>query len=118
MSLPAQERALPHEKIVTPLIHVFDEASPQSSGISISTIPSKKLKQSLDDLFPEQQYNEKRTQEARKILGEKAKNLTDQQLNDISVEIECLVKIWIDQFEKKMFAGKTLNELLHDKGGL
>jgi len=50
--------------------------------------------------------------EAREILGDTAKDLTDDQIKDILVEIQYLVECWLEEYERKIFDGKTLNELL------
>jgi hypothetical protein len=51
-------------------------------------------------------------EEAREILGDTAKQLTDEQLKDICVEIQFLVESWLDEYEESVFDGKTLRELL------
>jgi hypothetical protein len=50
--------------------------------------------------------------EARDILGDIAKDISDDDLRNIVVEIQFLVESWIDEYERKTFNGKTLNELL------
>ena len=50
--------------------------------------------------------------EARDILGDIAKDISDDDLRNIVVEIQFLVESWIDEYEKKTFNGKTINELL------
>ncbi len=50
--------------------------------------------------------------EAREILGNNAKNLSDEELKDLLVEMQYLVESWLDEYERKIFNGKTLNELL------
>jgi hypothetical protein len=50
--------------------------------------------------------------EARDILGDIAKDISDDDLRDIVVEIQFLVESWIDEYERKNFNGKTINELL------
>jgi hypothetical protein len=50
--------------------------------------------------------------EARDILGDIAKDISDDDLRNIVVEIQFLVESWIDDYERKTFNGKTINELL------
>jgi len=50
--------------------------------------------------------------EARDILGDIAKDISDDDLRNIVVEIQFLVESWIDEYERKTFNGKTINELL------
>jgi hypothetical protein len=51
-------------------------------------------------------------EEARVILGDTARQLTDEQLKDICVEIQYLVETWLDDYERSIFGDKTLRELL------
>ena len=50
--------------------------------------------------------------EARDILGDIAKDISDDDLRNIVVEIQFLVESWIDEYERKTFNGKTINELI------
>jgi len=50
--------------------------------------------------------------EARNILGDSADKLTDEQIFDLVNEIQFLVDSWLEEFERKSFDGKTLNELI------
>lgn len=50
--------------------------------------------------------------EAREILGETVKDLTDDELKDQVVMVSYLIETWVDEFERTIFNGKTLNELL------
>lgn len=54
-------------------------------------------------------------EKAREMLGDTAKSLTDEELKDQIVMVQYLLETWMDEFERKIFNGKTLNELL---GGL
>lgn len=75
------------------------------------------LQPMLEALFPEQKFD-KTLQKTKEILGALSKEFTQEQLNDVILEIEYLTESWLDEFERQMFEGKTLNELLHDKGGV
>lgn len=50
--------------------------------------------------------------EAREILSDLANDLSDDELKDTLVEMDYLIESWIDEYERKIFSGKTLNELL------
>ncbi|OGE31140.1 hypothetical protein A3C59_03995 [Candidatus Daviesbacteria bacterium RIFCSPHIGHO2_02_FULL_36_13] len=50
--------------------------------------------------------------EAREILGETAKKMTDDELRHQIACMEYLSESWLDEFERKTFDGKTLNEKL------
>ncbi|MBI2012254.1 hypothetical protein HYS91_05820 [Candidatus Daviesbacteria bacterium] len=66
----------------------------------------------LNELFEDQNSQQRRVQEAREILGDSAKDLTDDQVFELASNVQFLVDIWEEEFEKEVFGGKTLNELL------
>jgi hypothetical protein len=104
------------EKIVTPLVQVLEHITPTPlSKPNQSLDQSKSFTESLNDLFPEQLYNDKEIQKAREILGEIANELTPQQLNSVVSEVKYLAESWLDDFERDLFGGQTLQELLHNK---
>ncbi len=52
---------------------------------------------------------------ARKVLGESGKEITDEQLENYVSEFEYLANCWLEIFERQVFEGKTLEELLRAK---
>lgn len=52
---------------------------------------------------------------ARKILGESGKEINDEQLESYVSEFEYLANCWLEIFERQVFEGKTLEELLRAK---
>ncbi len=102
------------EEIITPAIEILDTVNVRSAPETIH----QSINVSLEKLFPEQQYYEKDLQKAKEILGDVVRELSPQQLKDTLVEIQYLVECWLDEFERNIFKGKTLRELLHEKGGL
>ncbi len=66
----------------------------------------------INGYFNEQDQQRKTVQEGREILGEAAAALTDEQVSDLVNEVQYLVDTWVEEFEQKIFDGKTLNELL------
>jgi len=66
----------------------------------------------INQHFQEQNEEEKTVQEARDILGKSAEGLTDSQVHDLVNEVQYLVDTWIEEYEQKIFDGKTLKELL------
>lgn len=109
-TLEQQPFLITKEEIITPLIEVLDTVIP-------SPIPQK-ITQSLDVLFPEQQYEEKRIQKAKEVLGKLANEFSSEQLNDVVTEMQYLADSWLDDFERQLFEGATLREFLHEKGTL
>ena len=98
------------EKLIQPLTEVLNAPSN-------SFKPPENIKKSLDDLFPEQVYEEKQLKKAKEILGNIANEFTSEQLRDAVTEIQFLATSWLDDFERGIFDGLTLQELLHEKGG-
>lgn len=93
----------------------------RTSEIATSLALEKIVRPSLttfDALFPEQERDEKNKRIVRETLGAIANEFSEMQLRDLMTEIEFLTESWLDDFEKQIFKGKTLNELLHEKGGL
>jgi len=50
--------------------------------------------------------------EAREILGDSVKDFSDDDLKDKLVEMLFLIESWLDEYERKVFKGKTINEML------
>ena len=119
MEIPRQELLISEDKYINPLTTVLQEATPQAyEDTSKRSKPKKSLHQSLDELFPEQKYEDRSLQEARRILGSKADKFTKEQLKTVITEMKYLVSTWLDDFERELFDGQTLNELLHEKEGV
>lgn len=91
-----------HESIPSPKI----EQSPQVSSISTPL----HLEQTLNQFFPES-VEQTQVQKARQILGESAKNITDEQIESFVTKIDYLMNSWLDSFERQLFDGKTLREI-------
>lgn len=65
----------------------------------------------LNQLFTEQDQQKQSTIEAREILGVFANDLSNSQVYDLVNEIQYLVDSWLEEYERQVFGGKTLNEL-------
>ena len=66
----------------------------------------------LSNYFSEQDKQGKTVLEAREILSESADNCSDEELYELVTEMQFLVDVWIEDYEKSVFEGKTLKELL------
>lgn len=51
-------------------------------------------------------------EEARQVLGTVAKEMSDGQITLRLAVMNDLVNGWLDMYEKKIYGGKTLNQLL------
>lgn len=83
---------------------------------SIKDKPSQSTIQTLDKLFPEQEREEKNIKKTKQILDQLSEQFNDQQLKDLIVEVQFLTDSWLDDFERSIFKGLTLQELFHEKG--
>lgn len=76
------------------------------------------LSQSLDVMFPEQKRQDKELSKVREALGELASQFSDAEIREIIADMDYLVTQWLDDFERTLFDGQALKELIHEKGGL
>lgn len=74
------------------------------------------ISQSLEAIFPEQKQADKRIKLAKDALGSLATQFSETELNDVITEVEYLTESWLDEYERNIFDGLTLQELLHEKG--
>lgn len=102
--------SIPEEKIVSPVLEMLDTPT-------TSIKEHKSIRKTLDELFPEQVYEEKQIKRVKGILGPLAVGYNEDQLRDVVAETQYLVASWLDDFERELFEGLTLKELLHEKGG-
>jgi len=87
-------------------------------GSDSTYLPQKvrRVEQTLEQMFPEQEHQEKRIKEAKSALGLLAYELSEEELVKTITEVEFLTETWLDEFERNIFKGMTLRELLHEKG--
>jgi len=116
--LNATERnqVVTEQEVLLPLTQVFEDITvkPTSNHLIISPSSAK----SIQDIFPEQEYEDKAIQKTKEVLAELSSNFTNEEIRDLAAQFEYLAESWLDNFETEIFNGKTLNELLHERGGL
>lgn len=119
MNVSKSQITVTEDQYIPPLLEILEEVTPKPPSEKSQFTPvSQSISQSLDQLFPEQKIEDKKLQEARKILGETANKFTKDQLKDVITEVQYLVSTWLDEYERDLLDGLTLNEFLHEKGGL
>ena len=119
MHTPEQQLLITEDNFIPPLVKVLNETTPKTNTLSNNSGEiSLSLNQSLNNLFPEQLFEEKDIQKVKKILGRRVFNLSPDQIKDIAVEVQFLTTTWLDEFERRIFDNHTLNALLHERGGL
>ncbi len=75
-------------------------------------IPQASLENTINSLFPDQS-EENKISKTRKHLGETAKTLSDAQVETIITEFQFLIDTWMDEYEKEVFNGLSLKEVLN-----
>ncbi len=76
--------------------------------------PEGTIEKVLNSIFP-QQTEENKVSRTRRILGETAAALSNEQIECINTEFQFLIDTWLDEYEKDVFNGMTLKEVLNEK---
>lgn len=77
-------------------------------------MPEEPVSVFLDKLFPEQEYRDKTVKRALGILGDDAGKFSVDEIQTMVAETEYLCEALLDIYEKQIFNGKTLQELLNE----
>lgn len=75
--------------------------------------PPSTTQKMLDKLFPEQQKQEKTIKQTRAILGNLLQEFKQEELEEVITLLQYLTESWLDVYERDLFDGMTLNELLN-----
>lgn len=76
--------------------------------------PQTNLENVLNSNFPQQQ-EENNISRTRNHLGETSRNFSDEQVQIIITEFQFLIDSWLDEYEKEVFRGMTLKEVLNNQ---
>lgn len=55
-------------------------------------------------------------QESRKLLGRLGETMSDREIEELTFLYESLASSWLDDYEKTVFQGKTIKQLLTTRG--
>jgi hypothetical protein len=66
---------------------------------------------SFNEMFPEQERENKTIKRASEILGDK---YTVEEVTSMIASFEYLINAWMEEYEKKIFDNKSLKELLRE----
>ena len=72
------------------------------------------LDAALGRIFPDKQ-EETDIQQARRIMGEEVKNITDEELGSHIAQFQHLLNSWLDEFERQIFDSQTLQQVLKEE---
>ncbi len=94
-----------------------DIKTPQKESPDIASPPAdifNPLENSLKDIFFHG-VEENTVIKMRKMFGEKGKDFSDEKIQCVTTEFQFLIDTWLDEFEKDLFSGMTLKEVLNEK---
>jgi phosphatidylinositol kinase/protein kinase (PI-3 family) len=110
--------------IEQPVVSLNQACSKPSAGWQASKIEHdlnrsilnhhQSFESSLGSLFLNDK-KESKLQKARAILKETADNISDDELSVYLTEFQSLLDGWLDIFEKQIFNGKTLDQILKEE---
>ena len=75
--------------------------------------PQQSIETAINNIFP-LASEENKTSRMRKALGETAQSLSNEQIETITTEFQFLIDSWMDEYEKEVFKGLTLKEVLNE----
>ena len=75
--------------------------------------PQSTLENAFKAIFPQNSEQENNVIRTRRILGKTAQTLSDAQIETIVSEFQFLTNAWLDEFEKEIFSGLTLKEVIN-----
>lgn len=69
------------------------------------------LANNLNEMFPEQKYEDKIFKRVKEILGD---TYTNEDVQSMITSFNYLINGWMEEYERKVFNNKTLKELLQN----
>ncbi len=109
------------ETMNSPLFHT-PESTPRIVLNSIKELSEQSYKptslqapieQALNSFLPDQS-EENKVARMRKHLGKTAETLSNPQVETIITEFQFLIDTWMDEYEREVFNGLTLKEVLNE----
>lgn len=73
----------------------------------------KTIENALKEIFPTRQ-EETTLERSRRILGDVAVGICNEDLEKYVCEFQELVELWLDSYEKEIFDNKTLREIFRE----
>lgn len=89
------------------------EVEVRPKKVSSVSNPQSVLESELGRIFPVRE-EETRVQVARRIMGSVVAELSDEELEAYLTEFQFLIDSWFDSFEKQIFEGRKLEELIKE----
>lgn len=93
-------------------LHLLSRENSSPNLPTPTSNPHATIESAINTIFPAQSEENNFTR-TRKYLGETAKSLTDEQIESVYAQFQFLIDSWLDEYEKEVFSGKTLKEVLN-----
>lgn len=91
---------------------VIDQPTKSTKAIfELATGQRRTLQTALGEIFPEKQ-EETLIVMTRRIMGDSVTDLSDEELRICVTKFQYLIDCWLDEFERDVFDGLTLKQLL------
>ncbi len=91
-----------------------NNSSNEFTSQTLPTNPFSVLDSSFNRIFTKNP-EEKMVLKMRRMLGETANKLTDEKVECLATEFQFLINAWLDEYERDVFEGMTLKEVLNEK---
>jgi len=75
--------------------------------------PQQSIETAINNIFP-LASEENKTSRMRRVLGNTAQSLSNEQIETITTQFQFLIDSWMDEFEKEVFSGLTLKDVLNE----
>lgn len=103
-----------HQVFNNPIPQVFSNVSKTNSQKDYSLSSDKEVSITLlNQLFPDQKREDKNVKQVKSILGDLTETFSLEELQEIISLSQYLTESWLDMWEKELFDGQTLYELLN-----
>ncbi len=85
----------------------------RQESVGYASSPQQTLETQLKRIFPTERELT-RIEKARQIMGDLIVGMADEELEKYLTEFQFLLNAWLDQYEKQLFEGRTLEQLLKE----
>ncbi len=85
-----------------------------SPSIQQPSLPQISIQNVIEKILPKQS-EENKFAKTRQALGETAQSLSNEQIETITTEFQFLIESWLDEYEREVFKGLTLKEVLNER---
>ncbi len=85
-----------------------------TSDIPSLNPPLSSIQNVIEKIIPKQS-EEHKFAKTRQTLGETSRSFSNEQIETITSEFQFLIDTWLDEYERNVFKGLTLKEVLNER---